>query len=171
MATYPAADSGPLQLIRFNERTGDMEVIPCEDPRLQQRHAAKRPNPHRRAWHRFKRCTATTPRPIACPHPTRHMHLAAPQVREEAAALLRSIRTPIGVVAVCGRARTGKSFILNQLLGQSTGFRLAHSHRPCTKGLWIWSKPIRRVGPDGEPYHLVSPLSPSACFPEGGFRV
>lgn len=68
---------------------------------------------------------------------------------------MRSIKTPIGVVSVCGRARTGKSYILNQLLGQSTGFQLAHSHRPCTKGLWIWSKPFRRVGPDGNEYHLV----------------
>lgn len=75
---------------------------------------------------------------------------------EEALACLRSIKTPVGVVAVCGRARTGKSYILNQLLGQSTGFQLAHSHRPCTKGLWIWSQPFKRVGPDGNEYHLVS---------------
>eukprot|EP00882_Tetradesmus_deserticola_P030218 GHRQ01033913.1.p1 GENE.GHRQ01033913.1~~GHRQ01033913.1.p1 ORF type:complete len:102 (+),score=23.36 GHRQ01033913.1:746-1051(+) len=74
---------------------------------------------------------------------------------EEALACLRDIKTPVGVVAVCGRARTGKSTILNQLLGQSTGFQLAHSHRPCTKGLWIWSKPFKRVGPDGNEYHLV----------------
>lgn len=75
---------------------------------------------------------------------------------QEALACLRSIKTPVGVIAVTGRARTGKSYILNQLLGQSTGFRLAHSHRPCTKGLWIWSQPFKRVGPDGNPYHLVS---------------
>ncbi|GBF94612.1 hypothetical protein Rsub_06727 [Raphidocelis subcapitata] len=98
---YPAGDSRPLQLIRFNNTTGDMEVC------------------------------------------------------EPAASMLRAIRTPVAVVAVAGRARTGKSFILNQLLGQSVGFRLAHSHRPCTKGLWIWSQPIRREGADGEPYHLV----------------
>ncbi|KAI8463245.1 MAG: GBP-domain-containing protein [Monoraphidium minutum] len=101
MAQYPEGDAGPVQLIRFNEATGDMEV--CED----------------------------------------------------AARLLRTIRTPVGVVAVCGRARTGKSFILNQLLGRGAGFRLAHSHRPCTKGLWIWSRPVRLVGPDGQPYHLI----------------
>lgn len=75
---------------------------------------------------------------------------------QEALACLRSIKTPVGVIAVTGRARTGKSYILNQLLGQSTGFKLAHSHRPCTKGLWIWSQPFQRVGPDGNPYHLVS---------------
>lgn len=74
---------------------------------------------------------------------------------QEALACLRSIKTPVGVIAVTGRARTGKSYILNQLLGQSTGFKLAHSHRPCTKGLWIWSQPIKRIGPDGNPYHLV----------------
>lgn len=74
---------------------------------------------------------------------------------QEALACLRSIKTPVGVIALTGRARTGKSYILNQLLGQSTGFRLAHSHRPCTKGLWIWSQPFKRVGPDGNPYHLV----------------
>lgn len=77
------------------------------------------------------------------------------EVGADALACLRSIRTPVAVVAVCGRARTGKSYILNQLLGQSTGFRLAHSHRPCTKGLWIWSRPFKREGPDGNPYHLV----------------
>lgn len=77
-------------------------------------------------------------------------------VCKEALACLRSIRTPVGVVAVCGRARTGKSFILNQLLGRSTGFKLAHSHRPCTKGLWIWSLPFKRVGADRAEYHLVS---------------
>jgi hypothetical protein len=77
------------------------------------------------------------------------------QVGESALKMLRAIRTPIGVVAVCGRARTGKSYLLNQLLGRSTGFKLAHSHRPCTKGLWIWSRPFKRVGPDGADYHLV----------------
>ena len=47
----------------------------------------------------------------------------------DAVRVLRSARDPIGVVAVCGRARQGKSFILNQLLGQSTGFQV------CSGGL------------------------------------
>ena len=46
------------------------------------------------------------------------------EVGREAARVLRNARDPIGVVAVCGRARQGKSFILNQLLGQSTGFQV-----------------------------------------------
>ncbi len=78
------------------------------------------------------------------------------EVGPEAAAALRAVRTPIGVVSVCGRARTGKSYLLNQLLGQAAGFTLGHNYKPCTKGLWMSSVPIRRTGPDGGDYHLVS---------------
>ncbi|KAI6692512.1 hypothetical protein NL676_020222 [Syzygium grande] len=41
----------------------------------------------------------------------------------EAVAVLQLVKEPIGVVSVCGRARQGKSFILNQLLGKSSGFQ------------------------------------------------
>ena len=76
-------------------------------------------------------------------------------VGAEALAALRRARGPVGVVAVCGRARQGKSFILNQLLGRSGGFVVGPTHRPCTKGLWMWSAPVERVGPDGSKYNLV----------------
>lgn len=33
----------------------------------------------------------------------------------EAVALLQLVKQPVGVVSVCGRARQGKSFILNQV--------------------------------------------------------
>ena len=74
---------------------------------------------------------------------------------EEALKTLRATSQPIGVVAVCGRARQGKSFILNQLLGQSTGFQVAPTVRPCTKGLWMWSAPIKRKAADGSQHQLV----------------
>lgn len=77
------------------------------------------------------------------------------ELGEEALQSLRRIRGPVGVIAVSGRARQGKSFILNQLLGRSTGFQVAPSVRPCTKGLWMWSTPIERTTPDGIKYHLV----------------
>lgn len=76
-------------------------------------------------------------------------------VGEQALQMLRATKEPVGVVAVCGRARQGKSFILNQLLGQSTGFQVAPSVRPCTKGLWMWSSPIARKNADGRQYQLV----------------
>ncbi|MCH80975.1 guanylate-binding protein 7-like, partial [Trifolium medium] len=41
------------------------------------------------------------------------------------------------------------------LLGQSSGFQVAATHRPCTKGLWLWSTPIRRTALDGTVYNLL----------------
>ena len=77
------------------------------------------------------------------------------EVGEEALAVLRNTRGPVGVVAVAGRARQGKSFILNQLLGKSGGFTVGPTHRPCTKGLWMWSAPVESTAPDGSKYSLV----------------
>lgn len=73
----------------------------------------------------------------------------------EAVATLQLVKGPVGVVSVCGRARQGKSFILNQLLGRTSGFQVASTHRPCTKGLWLWSSPIRRTALDGTEYYLL----------------
>ncbi|KAE9597202.1 hypothetical protein Lal_00007593 [Lupinus albus] len=73
----------------------------------------------------------------------------------EAVATLQLVKDPIGVVSVCGRARQGKSFILNQLLGRSSGFQVAPTHRPCTKGLWMWSMPLKRTALDGTEYNLL----------------
>ncbi|KAG0465590.1 hypothetical protein HPP92_019754 [Vanilla planifolia] len=73
----------------------------------------------------------------------------------EAVATLQLVKGPIGVVSVCGRARQGKSFILNQLLGRSSGFQVASTHRPCTKGLWMWSAPLKRTAIDGTEYNLL----------------
>lgn len=75
------------------------------------------------------------------------------EVGEDALEVLRSVRGPLGVVAVCGRARQGKSYILNQLVSKGSrggdGFRIGSTHRPCTKGLWMWSEPLRHEGVDG----------------------
>lgn len=78
-------------------------------------------------------------------------------VGTDALQVLRKVRQPVGVVAVCGRARQGKSFILNQLLQQTSGhgFTVGPTHRPCTKGLWMWSSPQRHVAVDGSESYLV----------------
>jgi hypothetical protein len=76
------------------------------------------------------------------------------EVSNQALDLLHSISTPVAVICVAGRARQGKSYLLNQLLGQSGGFRVDSTHRPCTKGLWMWSTPVKQTALDGSPYHL-----------------
>ncbi|PWA13681.1 guanylate-binding family protein [Artemisia annua] len=41
------------------------------------------------------------------------------------------------------------------LLGTSSGFQVASTHPPCTKGLWLWSTPLRRTALDGTGYNLL----------------
>lgn len=78
------------------------------------------------------------------------------EIGTEAIRTLESISGPVGVIAVCGRARQGKSFILNQLLGKMGGFQVGPSVRPCTKGLWMWSKPLPLKSPvTGSTFHVV----------------
>ncbi|KAJ6859891.1 guanylate-binding protein 3-like isoform X1 [Populus alba x Populus x berolinensis] len=77
------------------------------------------------------------------------------KVHPDAVDALMQIKGPIGVVSVCGRARQGKSFLLNQLLGRSTGFQVGSTHQPCTKGIWIWSEPLKRAALGGTEYSLV----------------
>ncbi|KXZ50367.1 hypothetical protein GPECTOR_16g540 [Gonium pectorale] len=79
------------------------------------------------------------------------------EIGQAALDALRKVKGPVAVVAVCGRARQGKSFILNQLLLQSSGggFQVGSTVRPCTKGLWMWSTPQKMTAPDGSSHHLV----------------
>lgn len=46
----------------------------------------------------------------------------------------------IGIVSVLGKYRTGKSFLINSILGiKGKGFQISPSVQACTKGIWIWS--------------------------------
>lgn len=53
---------------------------------------------------------------------------------EEAIQMLRKINGPVGIVAVAGMYRTGKSYLLNRmLLNRSNGFGVGPTINPCTK--------------------------------------
>jgi hypothetical protein len=54
---------------------------------------------------------------------------------------------PVAVVTFIGRARTGKSFTLNRLLGVShdEGFEVGHSDKPKTVGMLVWPDPVASV--------------------------
>ena len=78
-------------------------------------------------------------------------------VSPEAIELLNSeelINQKLGVIAVAGKYRTGKSFLLNRILlnkrGYKSGFGVGPTINPCTKGLWIWSKPIEILDSNNE---------------------
>ncbi|CEM24662.1 unnamed protein product [Vitrella brassicaformis CCMP3155] len=55
---------------------------------------------------------------------------------------LKQVPAPIAVVSVVGAIHSGKSFLLNQLLGERRGFELGYTVDPKTSGLWWWSEPI-----------------------------
>lgn len=59
------------------------------------------------------------------------------QIVPESIELLRSIGKPLAVIAICGPYRTGKSYFLSQLLGESEYFKVSHSTETCTRGIWM----------------------------------
>ncbi len=63
-------------------------------------------------------------------------------LHKEALDMIRGIKKRLAVVTVAGQYRTGKSFLLNRLLGRQNGFELGSTINPCTKGLWIWNRPV-----------------------------
>eukprot|EP00438_Fugacium_kawagutii_P032505 Skav233905 [mRNA] locus=scaffold435:372811:373607:+ [translate_table: standard] len=72
-------------------------------------------------------------------------------LQENAVAILNQIPGRLAVVGIAGLYRTGKSFLLNRLLGLQDGFEIGPTVNPCTKGLWIWEQPVQ-LAPD---YHCI----------------
>ncbi|KAM9167090.1 LOW QUALITY PROTEIN: uncharacterized protein V3H86_014865 [Mergus octosetaceus] len=58
--------------------------------------------------------------------------------------VLRGIGQPVVVVAIAGRYRTGKSFLMNRLAQRRSGFPLGHAVQAHTKGIWMWCLPHPR---------------------------
>ena len=72
-------------------------------------------------------------------------------ISDEGAKLLSSIEDGVGVIAVAGKYRTGKSYLLNKIILQNksnSGFGVGPTINPCTKGLWVWSKTIETTYKD-----------------------
>ena len=77
-------------------------------------------------------------------------------INEEATKFLASLPDDrhLAVIAVVGRARTGKSFLLNRGIlklprTQDDGFKVSPTVNSCTKGLWIYPEIVQYVQPDG----------------------
>ena len=77
-------------------------------------------------------------------------------LNENAENILSTLEGPIGVISVAGMYRTGKSYLMNRmLLNRGNGFSVGPSINPCTKGLWIWSKPLSGYSPEGNPLNVL----------------
>ncbi|XP_048066573.1 guanylate-binding protein 1-like [Megalobrama amblycephala] len=62
-------------------------------------------------------------------------------VKKQAKDILDGIKEPVVVVSVVGLYRTGKSYIMNRLAGQQSGFALGSTIESKTKGIWMWCVP------------------------------
>eukprot|EP01114_Cavostelium_apophysatum_P021666 TRINITY_DN7626_c0_g1_i1.p1 TRINITY_DN7626_c0_g1~~TRINITY_DN7626_c0_g1_i1.p1 ORF type:complete len:662 (-),score=237.71 TRINITY_DN7626_c0_g1_i1:45-2030(-) len=61
-------------------------------------------------------------------------------VTEEAKEILRRYGQDLVIIAIAGKYRTGKSFLLNRLIGRQKAFVLGYTVEACTKGIWMWSE-------------------------------
>ncbi|XP_016343808.1 guanylate-binding protein 1-like [Sinocyclocheilus anshuiensis] len=62
-------------------------------------------------------------------------------VKKEARDILDGINETVVVVSVVGLYRTGKSYLMNRLAGQQSGFALGSTIESKTKGIWMWCVP------------------------------
>uniref|UniRef100_A0A803JKH2 Guanylate-binding protein 1, interferon-inducible n=1 Tax=Xenopus tropicalis TaxID=8364 RepID=A0A803JKH2_XENTR len=65
-------------------------------------------------------------------------------INTEAEQILSQITDPVVVVAIVGKYRTGKSYLMNKLAGRKTGFPLGSTIQSKTKGIWMWCVPHPR---------------------------
>lgn len=78
-------------------------------------------------------------------------------VTPEAMNFLKTITCKVGVIAVAGKYRTGKSFLLNRVIldTQRGGFGVGPTINPCTKGLWLYTKLIETTTQHGEQFEVL----------------
>ncbi|CAD7701518.1 unnamed protein product [Ostreobium quekettii] len=79
------------------------------------------------------------------------------RVDQEGLKILQNIEGPVAPVVVIGPYRSGKSFLLNQLLNVScdSGFGVGHTRNTQTKGIWVWSSPVKVPTRDAIPLSVV----------------
>ena len=66
--------------------------------------------------------------------------------QKEAIEFLRGIRAPLSILCVCGKFRTGKSYLLNKaIIGKDNAFNVSPTIHACTKGIWMWKRPLRNT--------------------------
>ena len=68
-------------------------------------------------------------------------------LNKDALNILTSIKEDLIIVAIVGKARTGKSYLMNLLLNNNNsslpgkGFQISSRLNSCTKGIWLWNTP------------------------------
>ncbi|XP_065311128.1 uncharacterized protein [Dermacentor albipictus] len=68
---------------------------------------------------------------------------------------ISKIRGPVATIGVVGKFHSGKSFLMNQLMGKTKGFGIGPSVRPETMGIWMWGEPLKVQLPSGQQLSLI----------------
>lgn len=78
------------------------------------------------------------------------------QVNPEALEILKQIEAPMSVLGVAGLYRSGKSYLLNRIiLNQERGFSTGSTINACTRGIWMWGRPLKAQTEDGQIVNLI----------------
>ena len=78
------------------------------------------------------------------------------QINPEAIEILKEVEAPMSVVGVAGVYRSGKSYLLNKIvLNQTKGFEIGSTINACTKGIWIWGRPIKAQTEDNTIVNMI----------------
>ena len=64
-------------------------------------------------------------------------------ITPEASEMLSKIDSNLAIISIAGIYRSGKSYLLNRLLGRQDGFEIGPNITSCTKGIWIWGDTIK----------------------------
>ena len=65
------------------------------------------------------------------------------EITSEGISFLSSLKNQtIAVLSVTGPYRSGKSFLANLIMNSMGGFKVGATINACTKGLWVWGRPI-----------------------------
>jgi len=78
-------------------------------------------------------------------------------VCSEAKEFLQTLKAPIALASIVGKYRTGKSLLVNRMLLdiKGGGFPVGATVNSCTKGLWVWNKPLLCQQQDGSTVQLL----------------
>lgn len=79
------------------------------------------------------------------------------ELNDDGLSVLRNIKGLVAPIVVIGPYRSGKSFMLNQLLGVGCdeGFGVGHTRNTQTKGVWMWGEPKAVQSPTGEKINIL----------------
>ena len=100
-------------------------------------HTFRHSDPSQESDSKYFKPLPDKPIQLVRPDPTEHLKL---EIVEENVRHLHHINSAVAVVAVVGKFHSGKSFLLNQLMGKQEGFGIGPYVRPQTMGIWMWGK-------------------------------